>query len=238
MAGIPKSALLVTPHPDDAEGGCGGTVAKWISAGAEVVYVLCTNGDKGTGDPEMTSPKLAAIREREQSEAAQVLGVKEVVFLRPPDGTLEDSIQLRSEVVRAIRKHRPEVVMCMDPYRSRGHTHRDHRVSGQVAIDAVCTFAWRPLYFADQIRNESLQPHQVREIYLWGSEDPNTYVDIDGYVDMKVDTLKKHASQINDPSGRGERIRNRSQSVGERVGLPFAEAFRVLQVNLPIPWGE
>ena len=238
MDGIPKSALLVTPHPDDAEGGCGGTVARWISAGTEVVYVLCTNGDKGTGDPEMTSPKLAAIREKEQLEAAQVLGVKEVVFLRHPDGTLEDDIQLRSEVVRAIRQHRPEVVMCMDPYRSRGHTHRDHRVSGQVAIDAVCTFAGRPMYFAEQIRSESLQPHLAQEIYLWGSEDPDTYVDISGYVDMKVDTLKKHASQIRDPSGRGERIRSRSQSVGERVGLPFAEAFRVLQVIAPVPWGE
>ena len=238
MDGIPQRALLVTPHPDDAESGCGGTVAKWISAGSEIVYVICTNGDKGSGDPTMVSAKLAAIREQEQMEAARVLGVKDVVFLKHPDGTLEDNHQLRSEVVRAIRKHRPETVMCMDPYRSRAHTHRDHRVSGQVAIDAVCSFAWQPMYFPEQTDDEQLQPHQVREIYLWGSEEPDMYVDISEYIEMKVGALKKHASQINDPGGRGERIKERSKNVGARAGLPYAEAFRVLPVNPPVRWGD
>ena len=116
---VPNKVLLVTPHPDDAEGGCGGTVARWIEQGAEVVYVLCTNGDKGTTDLEMTPPRLAETREREQLEAARVLGVKDVVFLRHPDGTLEDDRQFREEVVREIRRHRPDVVMCMGPVPSR-----------------------------------------------------------------------------------------------------------------------
>jgi len=238
MEGVPQRALLVTPHPDDAESGCGGTAAKWIAAGAEVYYLICTNGDKGSGDFTMASDRLAAIREEEQMDAAHVLGVKDVMFLHHPDGTLEDDHQLRSEVVRAIRKYRPDTVMCMDPYRSRGHTHRDHRVSGQVAIDAVCSFAWRPGYFPEQIRDENLQPHLVNELYLWGSEDPDLFVDISEHIDMKVNALKRHASQINDPSGRGDRIRARSRSVGERAGLPYAEGFRVLHFE-PLPrWGD
>ena len=159
MLKTPKRVLLVTPHPDDAEGGCGGTIAGWIKEGAEVVYILCTNGDKGSGEPEMTPERLAAIREREQLEAAQVLGVKQVVLLRHPDGGLEDSRQFRCEVVREIRRHRPDVVMCVDPFRRQTHAHRDHRVSGQVTIDAVCTYAWGRLYFPEHITEEGLQPH-------------------------------------------------------------------------------
>ncbi len=238
MERVPQRALLVTPHPDDAESGCGGTAAKWIAAGAEVYYLICTNGDKGSGDPDMASDRLAAIREKEQLDAAQALGVKGVIFLKHPDGTLEDDHQLRSEVVRAIRKYRPDTVMCMDPYRSRGHTHRDHRVSGQVAIDSVCSFAWRPSYFPEQIRDEKLEPHLVNTIYLWGSEEPDLFVDISEHIDSKVDALKRHASQINDPSGRGDRIRARSKNVGERAGLPFAEAFRVLHFEPQPRWGD
>ena len=147
MLETPKRVLLATPHPDDAEGGCGGSVARWIKDGAKVVYVLCTNGDKGTSDYEMTPERLAAIREKEQAEAARVLGVKEVVFLRHPDGTLEDNLEFRGELVREIRRHRPDVVMCLDPFRSKSHTHRDHRISGQVTVDAAFTYAWRRHYF-------------------------------------------------------------------------------------------
>ena len=234
----PREVLLVTPHPDDAEGGCGGTVARWIKEGTEVVYVLCTNGDKGSSDPEMSHEKLAAVREKEQLDAAGVLGVKEVVFLRHPDGTLEDDRQFRGELVREVRRHKPDVVMCMDAHRSRGHTHRDHRTSGQVTVDAVCTYAWRPLYFPEHLADEGLQPHLVKEIYLWGSEDPDTYVDISGTVEAKVDTLLKHVSQMSNPGTRGERIAARSKQVGERANLPYAEAFRVLQIELPLQLGQ
>ena len=229
MEETPKRVLLVTPHPDDAEGGCGGTVARWIRDGAEVVYVLCTNGDKGTEDLELTPERLAAIREVEQSEAARVLGVKEVVFLRHPDGALEDNREFREEVVREIRRHRPDVVMCTDPYRDRSHTHRDHRVSGQVTVDAVCTYAWRPLYFPEQISREGLQPHVVREIYLWGSEDPDTFVDISDTLERKIETLIQHASQITDPARAREWIPLHAQRNGEKAGLAYAEAFRVMR---------
>ncbi len=234
MNGFPKSALLVTPHQDDAEGGCGGTVARWAQQGAQVVYVLCTNGDKGTSDPAMTSPMLAEIREREQEEAARVLGVTKVVPLRQPDGELEDSLTLRAWVTREIRRYKPELVMCIDPYRSRAHTHRDHRMSGHLAIDSVFTYAWSPLHFPEQITEEGLEPHRVTELYLWGSERPDTFVDITDTVDLKAEALTKHASQMGsrDVDAMRERIRSHSLRRAELAGLPYpAEAFRRIHVN-------
>ena len=229
MLETPKRVLLVTPHPDDAEGGCGGAVAKWIKGGAEVVYVLCTNGDKGTSDYEMSPERLAAIREKEQSEAAHVLGVKDVVFLRHPDGTLEDNLEFRSEVVREIRRHKPDVVMCLDPFRSKSHTHRDHRISGQVTMDAAFTYAWRRHHFPEHVTEEGLEPHSVKEIYLWGSEEPDTFVDVSETLELKLETLLKHASQITDPERARQWIPTGAQRMGERANLDYAEGFRVIR---------
>ncbi len=239
MDNAPRSALLVTPHQDDAEGGCAGVVSRWARRGTEVVYLLCTNGDKGSTDPDMTSPALAAIREREQLEAAKVLGVKDVVFLRHPDGGLEDSLELRAQVAREIRRHRPEVVMCIDPFRSVSHTHRDHRVSGMVALDAVFTYAWSSLHFPEQISKEGLSPHGVSEIYLWGSEAPDVYVDITEGVEAKALSLSKHVSQMREPERIPERVRSRAKAVGERAGLPYAEAFRRIRRDPALThWSE
>ena len=235
MNEAPKCVLLVTPHQDDAEGGCGGSVGIWTRQGTKAVYVLCTNGDKGTSDPNMTSPALAALREREQMDAALVLGVENVTFLRHPDGELEDTLELRAQVVREIRRHKPDVVMCIDPFRTVSHAHRDHRVSGMVALDAVFTYAWSPHQFPEQFAEEGLEPHQVREIYMWGSERPDTYVDISESVDAKALSLSKHASQMREPERLQERTRRRAANVGSRVGLPFAEGFRRIVRDLQAP---
>ena len=227
----PKAALLVTPHPDDAEGGCGGTLARWIKEGAKGYYVLCTNGDKGSEDPEMTFEQLAAIREREQQEAADVMGVSEVTFLRIPDGTLEDNHEMRKGVVRAIRKYRPDVVMCIDPWRSKSHTHRDHRMSGLVALEAIAPYACNPHYYPELLRDEGLQPHLVKEAYLWGSEDPDAYVEIGETLRKKFDSLSMHASQFQGREGRWERLQNWAREAGAPAGLEFAERFRRIQVE-------
>ncbi len=233
MPMVPNRVLLVTPHPDDAEGGCGATVARWIDGGAEVVYLLCTNGDKGTTDLEMTPPRLAQTREREQLEAARVLGVKDVVFLRHPDGALEDDRRFREEVVREIRRHRPDVVMCMDPFRLVSHSHRDHRISGQVTVDAVATYAWRPLYFPDHMADEGLHPHEVSHVYMWGSEAPDTFVDVSATVDRKIETLLKHASQMTDPDRVRARVRESARRVARThgTGFEYAEAFRAMSFS-------
>ena len=230
----PRRVLVVTPHPDDCEGGCGGTLAKWIrEAGTEVVIVLCTNGDKGTSDREMSPEALAVIREREQQEASDVLGAKEVVFLSYPDGGLEDTMLFRGQLVREIRRHRPDAILCIDPYRATSHTHRDHRMSGQVAVDAAYSYAWSSLHFPEQIRQQGLEPHRVSEAYLWGSETPDVCVDIEGYLDSKIDSLSKHASQMGGRLvDRPERIRRWFSHSAEATGLPYAEAFRRLRMDL------
>lgn len=224
----PRRVLAVTPHPDDCEGGCGGTLSKWTKeSGTEVVIVLCTNGDKGSSDREMSAARLAATREQEQQEAADVIGAKRVVFLSHPDGGLEDTMLFRGQLVRAIRRYKPEVILCIDPFRGTSHSHRDHRVSGQVALDAAFTYAWNEWHFPEQITQEGLETHRVLEAYLWGTEFPDLYVDISDHLDLKAESLSKHASQMSpDPVRRGEWIRRGAARQGEESGLSYAEGFR------------
>ena len=226
----PQRVLVVTPHPDDAEIGCGGTVAKWVKEGTEVFYLLCTNGDKGSDDPEMTSERLAATREREQQEAVTFLGVKELVMLHYPDGELEDTPQFRKEIVRAIRRFRPDIVLCTDPYRRSFHWHRDHRIAGQVTADAVFPYARDWLHFRDLWEEEELEPHKAGMALFWGAEAPDTYVDITDTIDTKIEALLCHQSQISINSGRepGQFLRENAQRAGEAAGVKCAEAFRAL----------
>ena len=232
----PRSALVVTPHPDDAEGGCGATMAKWIAqSGTKVVILMSTNGNKGTGDRSFTPETLAGTREIEQQNAAAVLGVAEVVFLRHGDGELEDTMTYRGEVVRQIRRHQPEVIFCIDPYRVTSHTHRDHRHSGQVALDAAFSYAWSRLDFPEQITEEGLEPHQVREALLWGSERPDTFIEItEDDIRRKADALSEHASQISarTTAMRLERMTEGCRLQGQRCGVPYAEGFRRIEFNL------
>ena len=226
MIDRPEKAMVIIPHPDDAEGGCGGTVGKWIQEGTEVVFVLCTNGDKGTSDPEMTSEKLAAIREVEQADAANTLGVKDVIYLRYPDGGLEDTELFRSQVTKEIRRFKPDVILAVDPYRRISHTHRDHRKSGQVAIDAAFPYARDFLHYPEHI-SEGLETHKVGDVLMWGTEEADVFIDITDTIDLKINALKKHVSQV----GGGDRdvakfVKERASQVGKDLDMPYAEAFR------------
>ena len=236
MEQAPRCALVVTPHPDDAEGGCGATMAKWIAeSGAKVVILMSTNGNKGTGDRSFTPESLAATREIEQQNAANAIGVAEVVFLRHGDGELEDTYEYRGEVVRQIRKHKPEVIFGIDPYRVTSHTHRDHRHSGQAALDAAFSYAWSYLDFPEQITEEGLQPHRVREALLWGSERPDTFIAItEKHIHLKAAALGEHVSQISARTAaqRLERMTEGCRLQGERCGVPYAEGFRRIQFHL------
>ena len=230
-----RRALVVTPHPDDAEGGCGGTMAKWVKeAGTEFMVVMCTNGDKGTSNREMSSEELAVTRQVEQREASRVLGVKDVVFLAFPDGGLEDTPEFRGQVVRLIRSYKPDTIFCIDPYRSTSHTHRDHRMSGQVAIDAAFTYAWSYQHFPEQITKEGLEPHRVDNAFLWSGESPDVFVNIEGYLELKAESLSKHASQMHthSPEDRLERIRRWSGETGQKTGVPYAEIFRQISFGI------
>jgi LmbE family N-acetylglucosaminyl deacetylase len=217
------------PHPDDAEFGIGGTVARWTREGREVFYVCCTSGDKGTSDVNMTSEKLLQIREAEEKGAASVLGVKEVVFLRYPDQGLDDTAELRKELVRVIRRFKPETVASTDPYR-KGLWHRDHRVCGQVVLDAIYPHARDYHAYPDLIK-EGFLPHKVRDVLLWGSEEPNYRSDITGTFETKIAALRCHESQV---GGEGSdtltvRLRERAKASAKGETFELAEDFRRIE---------
>ena len=156
MTTKPAQVVVVTAHPDDAEFGAAGTVARWVREGKDVVYVVCTNGDKGTSDPNMKPAELAKVREKEQLAAAELLGVREVIFLHHPDQSIEDTPEFRKELVRLIRMYRPETVVTADPYR-RYLWHRDHRIVARVTLDAVFPYA-RDVHAYPDLLGEGLQP--------------------------------------------------------------------------------
>ena len=224
------TVMVVTPHPDDAEFGTAGTVASWVKQGREVIYVVCTNGDKGSADPDMTSDRLAQIRRQEQQKAANILRVKEVIFLDYPDGELEDTPAFRGELVRLIRKYRPDVVITSDPYR-RYLWHRDHRITGTVTLDAIFPYARDHLSYPEHIA-DGLAPHRVKEVYLWGAEEPDTYIDITETFDIKMAALNCHASQVGQYMEiLGQRVRERAEKMGQKEGFPLAEAFRRIEIT-------
>jgi LmbE family N-acetylglucosaminyl deacetylase len=221
----PAHVMVVTPHPDDAEFGVAGTVARWTAEGKDVIYVVCTNGDKGTSDPNMKPHELAKIREQEQLAAAKLLRVREVIFLRHPDQTLEDTPEFRKEIVRLIRMYKPETVVTADPYR-RYMWHRDHRITGQVTLDAIFPYARDLLSYPDLLE-EGLQPHKVKEVLLWGAPEPNYRTDITTTFVTKVAALRCHKSQISDNPSTGleERLRERHKMFAQGENYELAEAF-------------
>lgn len=222
--------LVVTPHPDDAEGGAGGTIARWAQQGRKVVLVVCTNGDKGTSDRNVKPEDLIKIRTEEQRQAAAVLGIAEVVSLRFPDQGLEDCSEFREKLVRQIRIHRPETVVTIDPYR-RYLRHRDHAICGRVTLDAIFPYARDHLAYPEHLQ-EGLEPHKVREIYLWGCEEPDAFLNITETFTTKMDALYCHASQMKRP--RAEREANTRAyyaEIGKKIGVPLAEPFKRIEIS-------
>lgn len=226
----PVDAMVVAPHPDDAEFGVGGTVARWSMEGKVVIYVICTNGDKGTTDRSITPKQLAAVRRDEQVAAARVLGVREVVFLDHPDQSLEDTLPFRKQIVRLIRHYRPAVVVTSDPYR-RYLWHRDHRITGQVVLDAVFPLARDHLSFPDLLE-EGLEPHKVQRLMFWAPEEINCRIDITDTFEMKVAALRCHISQVREFSDPRVEIwlRERCTKMAEGESYELAEAFHCVEL--------
>jgi LmbE family N-acetylglucosaminyl deacetylase len=222
--------MVVTPHPDDAEYGVAGTVVRWVNLGKEVVYVVCTNGDKGTSDASVKPEELAKTREEEQIAAANLLGVREVTFLRHPDQGLEDTREFRKEIVRLIRLYQPETVVTADPYR-RYIWHRDHRITGQVTLDAIFPYARDHFSYPDLIQ-EGLYPHKVKEVLLWGTEDVNHLSDISETFQVKLTALRCHKSQVGHipPEELEKRLRERHGSLAEGENFLLAEAFHRVEI--------
>jgi LmbE family N-acetylglucosaminyl deacetylase len=226
----PAQVMVVTPHPDDAEYGVAGTVARWAREGKDIIYVVCTNGDKGTSDANLKPEELTRIREQEQLAAAKLLGVREVLFLRHPDQGLEDTSEFRKEIVRLIRMYQPEIVVTADPYR-RYIWHRDHRITGQVTLDAIFPYARDHLAYPDLLEQD-LHPHRVKEVLLWASEDPNYRSDITDTFYLKIAALRCHKSQIRQvPYPDLEKwLRERHEMMAEGENFELAEAFHRVEI--------
>ena len=227
----PARVLSIHAHPDDQEFTVAGTLAKWARAGSHIVTVCLTSGEAGSNQhtpADMTRERLVKIREEEQRAACRVLGIAEVVFLGHEDGMLESTLALRRELTRVIRRYRPDAVVCGDPtarfYGTRYLNHPDHRVAADVVLDAVFPSAGTRFIFSELLQ-EGLEPHDVREVWVHGSERADTFVDIAGVVDLKISALREHQSQMGDwdPSPM---IRGWARQQGTRRRLRAAEAFR------------
>jgi len=232
-----QRVLVVMAHPDDAEFGCGGTIAQWAAAGKEINYVLCTSGDKGSSDLSLLPYKLAQMRRVEQVNAAHALGARDVVFLGYPDGTLRNTLDLRRDLVREIRRFQPDAVICQDPTMRWGGNrylnHPDHRAAGDACLDAVYPSA-RDGHVFPELLVEGFLPHKVREVFMSTMQDPEVWVDITECFDRKLEGLRQHTSQV---GARWEqviqRITDRSRQLARRHNLPFdhAEGYRYFRLD-------
>jgi LmbE family N-acetylglucosaminyl deacetylase len=222
-------------HPDDPEFFCGGTFARWAAEGKEIAFVLATSGDKGSGDLAMTSEQLVPIREAEERAAASQLGVKEVVFLRFPDGELQPTLELRRHLTRLIRLKQPDIVVTNDPtarwYGSNYINHPDHRAIGDAALDAVFPAARDHLSFAELYRQEGLAPHKVKQVYLCGTHQPDAKIDVTAYLETKITALREHKSQIADMDEMARRQRDNVDREFVLDGPRYTESFRVFYLR-------
>ncbi|MBM4434051.1 MAG: PIG-L family deacetylase [Chloroflexi bacterium] len=224
---LPKRAMAIFAHPDDAEFGCSATVALFAEMGVHMIYCLLTSGNKGTHDLEMPPDKLAQIREEEQRTAGAVLGVKDFVFLRHDDGELEVSMAMRGEVSKAIRDCKPDLVFTQDPWRPY-QIHPDHRVAGWSAMDGVIA-ARDHLFFPEQLR-DGLTHHRVPRVLLFGTAEPNIWFDVSRTMEKKIEALRAHVSQIRNP-GIYDRMRAWAAMTGRAWGIDSAEGFRYLELG-------
>ena len=233
--GRARRILGVFAHPDDPEFFAGATFAKWAADGAEITFVVATSGDKGSSDPEMTQARLTEIRECEEREAAEALGVKEVVFLRYRDGELVADLGLRRDITRMIRLTKPDIVVTLDPtvwYSRRGINHPDHRAIGAATLEAIFPTARDRLNFIEHERDEGLSTHKVTTVYVAGASEPNTIVDVTDSLETQIRSLYAHKSQISDMEKMGARIRERSLDPKSPPEYPrHIERFRVINLG-------
>ena len=190
--------MVVIAHADDAEYGCSGTVAKLCAEGWEMAYVLCTDGSKGSADREMSEKRLSETRRSEQIAAGKVLGLKDVAFLGYPDSYLRPTLELRKDIAREIRRHKPDVLICQYPMRvldgGWGVGHPDHMAAGEAALAAVFPTARDHMTFPELLA-EGYEPHKVAEVWIMGHPEPDVLVDVTDHLETAVKALAEHTSQ-------------------------------------------
>ena len=229
--------LVVTAHPDDLDFGAGGTIAQWSAKGIEISYCIATNGDQGGNDPKITREEMKQIRRREQTAAGKVLGVSDIHFLNYRDGWLTPTIELRKDIVRVIRKVRPQRMLIQSPERNwnrLGASHPDHLAAGEAAIQAIYPDSGNPFAFEDLLHDEKLEPWGIKEVWVMMADGSDHHVDITDTFDLKMKALAAHASQTSHMEGFEERIREWGTTMGASVGLTngrLAETFKIVTIG-------
>jgi LmbE family N-acetylglucosaminyl deacetylase len=228
--------LGVAAHPDDLDFGASGTIAAWVAQGAEVYYLILTNGDKGSADLDVDPQALAELRREEQRAAARILGVKNVFFCNYEDGELTVNMDVKRDIARVIRRVKPDAVITMDPSMlydtTRGFiNHPDHRAAGQSALDAVYPLARDHLSLPELYRDEGLQPHNVATVYLTNFQNQNCFIDITSSFDKKMEALAAHSSQIPDLDAAKQLMHDVAAGLGDKVGVELAEGFLRIDVH-------
>jgi LmbE family N-acetylglucosaminyl deacetylase len=223
-----NKVLVIMAHPDDTELSCAGTLIKWIAEGKQVRYIVCTTGDKGTKDTTMSPFQLAETREKEQREAAGVLGVKDITFLRHADGGLEHTASFRDEIALLIRKFQPEIIVTHDPWRPY-QLHPDHRAVGFSTVDAVVMA--RDHLFLPALLEVGLQAHAPLEVFFTFPPTPDFVVDITDVMDKKLEALEKHKSQLSRIPDWPEKIKLMGSKLAEDKPFTYAESFKRLSLT-------
>ena len=232
-----ERVLVVNAHPDDSDFGASGTIAQWVQQGISVSYVLCTNGDQGGENSTYTKDEMPAVRQREQRDAGKAIGVTDITFLNYVDGHLEPTLALRKDLVRQIRRTRPDRIICQSPERNWeriGASHPDHLAAGEATIQAVYPDARNPFAFTDLLEKENLAPWRVREVWMMGFSSPDHFVDITDTFELKMAALRAHASQTNHMENLEEMIREwgqRNAGIGGLAEGRIAEAFKIVNTN-------
>ncbi len=230
----PARFMVIVAHPDDADFGPAATAARWIDQGSMGWLVCCTSGDAGSDEVETDPLELAQLREREQRDAARIVGYAGVTFLHQPDGALVNDLALREQLVREIRTFRPDAVLCSDPevifHRNGGVNHTDHRAAGLAATDAVYPAARNPMAFPHLARS-GLELHRVHRLYLFWSDRPNAWIDVSTTLDRKLAALAAHGSQLREAAHVEERIRAWAAEEGAVIGVAAAEALRLVVID-------
>ena len=227
-----ERVLVVTAHPDDVDFGAAGTIAQWTANGIEVHYCILTNGDQG-GFDNTPRHEMGPMRQREQRAAGDVLGVSSIEFLGHKDGHLMPSVELRGEVVRAIRRVRPQRMVIISPDRNWSRiqaSHPDHMAAGEIAIQAVYPDARNEFAFPGLLE-QGFQPWTVEEVWVMWAPQLNHYVDITTTIDKKIEALKSHVSQTSHNPELERMIRERTSALAAEAGLPeghYAEGFMVV----------
>nr|MDO8133399.1 PIG-L deacetylase family protein [Candidatus Njordarchaeum guaymaensis] len=223
-----QQILSIQAHPDDTDIAAGGTVAKLTKMGKKVTYLLLTDGRHGVADPEITASQAIKTRQEEQKRAAKVLGVENVIFLDYKDQHMDSSLELRRRLIGLIRDIRPDIVFTFDPWRPY-EGNRDHRHTGMMALEAA-GFAYDMFEYPEK----DAEPHMVLEMYLFHPFLPDTWIDITDTIDLKLEAIRQHETQLGDEIAKI--IKEKNANEGKAIKRPFAEAFKCLRRGFPWVW--